>query len=73
MIRFLITVYIYILVFDAILSFFPDIRKYPWAQLIKRISDATCKPVRKYIPDSMGFDISHFIVIIILQTLKVLW
>jgi uncharacterized protein YggT (Ycf19 family) len=73
MIRFLITIYIYILVFDAIFSFFPEIRKYSWATFIKKMADFTCKPTRRYLPANIGFDISHFVVIVALKIITVLW
>ena len=73
MIRFLINIYIYILVIDAILSFFPEVRKYQAAQLIKKLAEPSCRLVRRYLPPDMGFDISHFVVIVILKLVTFLW
>lgn len=73
MIRFLIDVYIYILVFDFILSFFPELKKYSWASFIKKMAEFSCKPVRRYLPPNLGFDISHFVVIVLLKIITILW
>ena len=73
MIRFVINIYIYVLIFDAILSFFPEVRRYPWGQSIKKVAEFTCKPVRRYLPAGMGFDISHLAVILGLKILTFLW
>ena len=73
MIRFLINIYICILVVDVILSFLPELRKYQAAQLIRKLSEPSCRLVRRYLPSDMGFDISHFIVIVILKLITYLW
>ena len=73
MIRFIINIYIYVLIFDAVFSFFPELRKYSWAQSIKKVAEFTCKPVRRYLPAGLGFDMSHLAVIVGLKLLTFLW
>lgn len=73
MIRFIIDAYIILLIAHAILTIFPDMKKYPWVQLIRRWADFTCKPIRRYLPSNWAFDISPFIVIVILKIVVVLW
>jgi YggT family protein len=68
MIRFIIDLYILIIVIDAVLSFLPQLRQEVWVLYIRQISGYSVNPVRKllrrYIPDSLPFDISPLIVIL---------
>ena len=73
MIRFLIYIYIWIIILDAILSYFPQFKETPWTKLVKQAADFSLKPVRKLLPPDLPFDISPIIVIIILNLLPVLW
>lgn len=73
MIRFIIDLYIYLLIADAILSYFPQFKNQPWAMWIRKICDYTTAPIRKIIPQDLPFDISPLIVIVILQAIKLLW
>lgn len=74
MIRFIIKIYIYILIVDSILSYFPQYQNKPWAKQIKQLADFTLKPVRSVLPDAnLPFDISPIVVIITLNVLMLLW
>ncbi len=73
MIRFLIDLYILILVVDVILSYLPQLREKDFALKIKKIADATCGPIRKHLMKDAPFDFSAIVVIFILNLLKVLW
>lgn len=73
MIRFLIDIYIFILVSDVILSYFPQYRYKNWAMHIKKVSDFTCNPVRKLLPPDLPFDFSPMVVIIFLKLIEALW
>ncbi|MBC7537802.1 MAG: YggT family protein [Bacteriovorax sp.] len=69
----LLKLYIYALIFDAILSFFPELQKHKWRRQLKRICDYSCDPIRKYLPPSLPFDFSPILVIFIIQLLMFLW
>jgi len=73
MIRLVLNLYVYILIADAILSYFPNIRHQEWVRFIKRLADFTLNPIRRYLPQDLPFDVSPIIVIILLQLLKLLW
>ena len=73
MIRFLIDVYVIVLVVDAVLSFLPEFKKYQAAQLIRRLSEPSCRIARRYLPSDLGFDISNFVVIVVLKLLTFFW
>ena len=72
-IRTLLNLYIYALIFDAILSYFPDLSRHKWRQQLKKICDFTCNPIRKLLPPNLPFDFSPILVIFIIQLLMFLW
>lgn len=72
-IRTLLQIYIYALIFDAIFSFFPDLGKYEWRKKLRKICDYSCGPVRKLLPANLPFDFSPFLVILIINLLIFLW
>jgi YggT family protein len=73
-IRTLLSLYIFILIADSILSFFPDFNSKEWRKKIKMMADFTCDPIRKKIPETnLPIDISPLIVIIIIQLFEYLW
>lgn len=71
MIRFVIDLYILVIVVDAVLSFLPQLRRETWVLYIRQISGYSLNPVRKilqrYLPDALPFDISPLIVILLLK------
>lgn len=73
MIRFLINLYVYILIADVILSFIPQYADQPWAKFIKKMANYTLAPVRKVLPQDLPFDFSPIIVIVLLQLIPSLW
>ncbi|MCY4524143.1 MAG: YggT family protein [Halobacteriovoraceae bacterium] len=73
MIRELINLYILFIIIDSVLSYMPQFRQASWAQFIKKISDFTCAPVRKLLPENLPADFSPLIVILGLQLIKLLW
>lgn len=73
MIRFLIKFYVYIIILDTILSFFPATRHYSWAQFVRKVANYTLKPVREIMPKDLPFDLSPLVVIFILNLLMLLW
>ena len=64
MIRFLINVYILILIIDAVVSYAPDLKRYPAVQWINKIANYSLKHVRKYMPSDLPFDPSPLVVIL---------
>ncbi len=72
-IRTILEIYIYALIFDAIFSFFPDLMKHKWRQKHKEICDYTCNPIRKRLPPHLPFDFSPLIVILLINFLMFLW
>jgi uncharacterized protein YggT (Ycf19 family) len=73
MIRLFIEIYIYLIVFDAILSFFPQVQDQKWVRGLRKIADYTLKPIRQALPPDLPIDPSPIIVILLLNLLKVLW
>lgn len=67
MIRFLIDVYIFVLIVDIILSYVPDLKGNQIVQIIRKMADASCRPVRKYLPPDLPIDFSPLIVILALR------
>lgn len=73
-IRTLLDIYIFIIIIDSILSFFPDYQRKEWRIKIKMIADYTCEPIRKKLPaHHFPIDPSPMIVILIIQLFKFLW
>ena len=73
MIRFLINLYIYIIIADVILSFIPQYADEPWAKFITKMANYTLGPIRKILPKDLPFDLSPIIVIVLLQIIPSLW
>ena len=73
MIRFLIDVYIFILIADVILSYIPDLRGNQVVQVVHKVADASCKPIRKHLPPDLPVDFSPLIVIVVLRAFVALF
>ena len=74
LIRTLLNLYILLLIFDSILSYFPKVQNEEWRKKIKQSADYSLDPVRKKIPaHHLPIDISPIIVILIIQIVKFLW
>lgn len=73
MIRFIINLYIYIIILDALLSYVPQYQKYEWAKKVKQLADFSLKPVRELLPKGLPMDFSPLVVILLLQILVSLW
>jgi YggT family protein len=69
MIHSLLQLFIYLLVADVILSYFPDVRRQKWAETLHKIADAPQKPIREMLPKDIPIDPSPMIVIILIQVL----
>lgn len=49
---------------DVILSYFPDVRRYGWAQSLRRVADIFQRPIREKLPRDIPLDPSPIIIII---------
>lgn len=72
-IRTLLKIYIYALIFDAIFSYFPELEKHQWRRQLRKICNYTCEPIRKRLPPTLPFDFSPLIVILLINLLMFLW
>lgn len=61
--------YIYVIIIDVVMSYFPQVRSQVWAQKIHQIADISLRPVRDMMPANLPFDISPMVVIIVIQIL----
>ena len=66
MIRLLLRLYTVLLVFEAVMSYFPETMKYEWRRKLKKICDYTCDPIRKFMPKGLPFDFSPVVVILLI-------
>ncbi len=73
MIRFIISIYILCIIIDAIASYFPQLKTISFFKYLRKISEVTEGPIRKYLPRDIPIDLSPLIVIVILMLLKALW
>jgi YggT family protein len=73
MIRFIISLYIWLLIIDVVLSYLPQFRHQPWVKNIKKVADFSCAPIRKIMPPDLPFDFSPMVVIILLNFIMWLW
>ena len=73
MIRTLLDIYIFVLIADAVLSFFPQVRHHQVVLGVKQAADFTCRPVRRLLPQDLPFDFSPLIVILGIKLIEVLW
>jgi YggT family protein len=73
MIRFILNLYIFVLIIDAILSFFPQMRNQQFVVYLRQAADVTCRPIRKLLPPDLPFDFSPIVVILAIQLIKALW
>lgn len=72
-IKTLLEIYIYALIFDAFFSYFPDLLKHKWRREHKKLCDYSCDPIRKKLPPGLPFDFSPLLVILLINLLIYLW
>lgn len=72
-IRTILNIYIYVIILDAILSYFPNLQRQDWRMKIKKLADVSCEPIRKQLPPHLPIDISPILVIFIIELLSFLW
>ncbi len=69
MIHAILQLFIYLMIADIILSYFPQMRSQQWAMMLHKIADAPQKPIREMLPQNMPLDPTPMIVIILIQML----
>lgn len=68
-IHLILQLYIYIIIIDVVMSYFPQMRSNVFVQKIHQLADVTLRPVREMMPANLPLDISPMIVIIVIQIL----
>ncbi len=73
-VRIILNLYIIVIIMDGILSFFPDFKAQDWRVKLKKLSDLSCGPIRRQLPNMhLPIDPSPLIVILLIQIFKILW
>ncbi|MCM2350373.1 MAG: YggT family protein [Bacteriovoracaceae bacterium] len=72
LIHYLLQIFIYILIIDVILSYFPEVRSQEWARKLHQIADIPQKPIREMLPQNLPLDPTPMILIILIQILMYL-
>jgi uncharacterized protein YggT (Ycf19 family) len=72
-IRLLINIYIFILIIDAVLTYFPQYSQNQAVIVIRRLSELTTKKVRALLPPDLPYDFSWLLVILGLKIIIFLW
>ncbi len=72
MIDLILQLYIYVTIFDIVLSYIPELRSKDWAQMIHKSTEVVQKPIRDMLPQGMPLDPAPMIVIILCQILMYL-
>lgn len=72
MIHYLLQIFIYILIIDVILSYFPQLRSQEWARRLHQIADIPQKPIREMLPQNLPLDPTPMILIVLIQLLMYL-
>ena len=65
----LLQLYIYVIIIDVVMSYFPQVKEQGWARTLHKIADAPQKPIREMLPQNIPLDPSPMIVIILIQML----
>ncbi len=69
----LIGIYIILIIIDAVLSYFPDLRYKRPVIMIRKIANAINDPIRKIMPRDLPFDPSPLVAIFALKFFQALW
>jgi uncharacterized protein YggT (Ycf19 family) len=72
MIDLVLQLYIYVTIFDIILSYIPEVKSKEWAQMVHKSTEVVQKPIRDMLPAGMPIDPAPLIVIILCQILMYL-
>lgn len=69
LIYYILRLFIYVLIIDIILSYFPQLMAQKWAQTLHKIADAPQRPIREMLPKGLPLDPTPMILIILIQML----
>ena len=72
MIHAILQIFIYLLIFDVVMSYFPQLRFQKWAQVLHKIADAPQRPIRDLLPRDLPLDPTPMILILIIQLIMYL-
>jgi YggT family protein len=67
MIHAILQIFIYILIFDVVMSYFPQLKVQKWARILHQIADAPQRPIRDLLPRDLPLDPTPMILILIIQ------
>jgi YggT family protein len=70
MIAWALQIFIYMTIADALMSYFPDLRRNPMLEQFHRFMEMIQKPIRDRLPKDLPFDPTPMIVIFICTMLK---
>ena len=73
MVRFILYVYMLLLLIDFVTSMFPSLKHQAFAKKISNLTEPACSIFRKYLPKDMPVDFSHFVVIGAILLLMAIW
>ena len=73
MIRFILNIYSFVIIADAVLSYMPQYQRETWAKFIRQLAGYTLNPIRKFMPKDLPVDISPIIVLILIRLIPSLW
>ena len=66
----ILNIYAGLFILRAILSYFPNIHRFSFVQLLYLLTEPFLKRIRKILPDTGMFDLSVLAAILIIQMLK---
>lgn len=67
MIRFLLNIYIFIIIADAMVSYMPQYKNHEYVRFIRKLAEYTLNPVRRNLPSGLPFDFSPLVVILLIR------
>jgi YggT family protein len=72
MIHGLLQIFIYLIIIDIILSYFPQMMSQKWARELHRIMEIPQKPIRELFPRDLPIDPAPIILIILIEIIMYL-
>jgi YggT family protein len=67
MIHAILQIFIYILIFDVVMSYFPQLKHHKWARILHEIADVPQRPIRDLMPRDLPLDPTPMILILVIQ------
>lgn len=72
MIHGILQIFIYLIIIDIILSYFPQMLSQKWARELRRVMEIAQKPIRDLFPRDLPLDPAPIVLIIIIEILMYL-